>query len=338
LEAFDETSGKSFTAPIKDKDGRDILAVILKYTFIAGPDGQVDIDEDGADIRIDDEYNGPDPKLASIRRPSQLFLAKPGTDVILIGNAYPPAKESATSVDVSLRVGPIAKTVRAHGLRAWKAGSFGGITPGPARPIREPIPLIYELAWGGADYSEPDHPLAETRNYVGRGVAREPRKLIGEPAAQLEDPADPSHTPACFGAIHRHWEPRVRFAGTYDAVWMETKMPLLPDDFDDRFNICVPHDQWSATPLRGDEPIEVLGATPSGAWRFKLPRIAPGFSSITQGARREHRTHLDTILIDAEAGKVELTWRAAIPLPRKYQMLEEVLIFEKDVATPDEAV
>jgi hypothetical protein len=125
--------------------------------------------------------------------------------------------------------------------------------------------------------------------------------------------------------------PRASFAGTYDSAWMQTKMPLLPNDFDPRFHVTVPHDQWSETPLRGDEPVEVLGATPEGAWRFRLPRIHPGFSSFVDWRRTEHRTHLDTILIDADARSVELTWRAPVPFPRKHQMLQRVTVFEKTV-------
>jgi hypothetical protein len=86
----------------------------------------------------------------------------------------------------------------------------------------------------------------------------------------------------------------VSFAGTYDDVWMDSRMPLLPADFDDRFHVCVPPDQWSEAPLRSDEPIELLGATPEGAHRIQLPRIALGFSSVIRGVRQEHRTHLDT--------------------------------------------
>ena len=81
-------------------------------------------------------------------------------------------------------------------------------------------------------------------------------------------------------------------------------MPLLPADFDPRFHVCVPEDQWSELPLRGDEPCEVLGATPEGQWRFRLPRRAPGFSSFTRGQRSEHRTHLDTVLIDGNSQPV----------------------------------
>jgi len=62
-----------------------------------------------------------------------------------------------------------------------------------------------------------------------------------------------------------------------------------------------------------------------------LPRIAPGFSSISKGERQEYRTHLDTVLINAVERKVELTWRAAIPMPKKLEMFERVVVFEKRV-------
>jgi len=322
--------------PVKDKDFREFLAPVIKYTFRVDPYGVVTPEDDSpAEIDLADTYHGEEASKASIRRPSQVFDSKPGTDVILLGHAHPPVGRSVSHVDVSLRVGPIAKTVRAHGLRVWQLPSIGALKPGPARPIREPIPLIYELAWGGMDFSDEKKPVGEPRNYVGRGVARDPRTLADMPAAQLEDPAKPldgrSREPAAFNPIHRHWQPRASYAGTYDDVWMATRMPLLPADFDVRYHVCVPPDQWSAVPLRGDEPFEILGATPEGVWRFQLPRVALGFSSWTKGQRTEHRTYLDTILVDADAGRVELTWRTAIPLPRKYEMLERVLVFEKDV-------
>jgi hypothetical protein len=334
MEILNETDAHEMAVPVKDKTGRSVLAVIAKWTFAVDASGHVELDAEGREPDLADSYNGEDGATSSIRRPSQLFEHKPGTDLLLIGHAHPPLRGSASSVDVSLRMGPIAKTVRAHGLRVWQAGTFGGLVAGPSRPLREPVPLIYELAWGGQDTTT-DKPMGEWRNTVGRGVARSYRTLVGQPAAQLEDPAKPigagDNVPMCFGAIHRHWAPRKDYAGTYDEAWEETKMPLLPDDFDPRFHVCVPHDQWSPTPLRGDEPIEVRGATPEGLWRFSLPRLAPGFSSVVDGRRSEHRTHLDTILIDADALRVELTWRAAVPLPAKYERVERVMIFEKDI-------
>ncbi len=108
-------------------------------------------------------------------------------------------------------------------------------------------------------------------------------------------------------------------------------MPILPNDFDNRYHVCVPEDQWCATPLRGDEPIEVLNVTPEGLFSCQLPRIVPGFSSVTLGKRQEHRTHLDTLLINAVERKVELTWRAAIAIPKKLEMIDRVLVFAKEI-------
>lgn len=318
---------------MKDKTGRENLVVIVKYTFNIDEAGHTSVVEDGTDPLMADLSNGEDPATSSIRKPSDLADEKPGTDVILIGHAHPPLRSTASYVDVSMRVGPIQKTVRAHGLRTWMWGTFGGLVPGPSRAIREPVPLLYELAFGGLDLSDPTKPVGEPRNTVGRGVAREPKTLVEKPAAQLERPDGPigpgDNTPMGFGAIHRHWEPRARYAGTYDEAWMSEKMPLLPDDFDPRFNVTVPHDQWSEVPLRSDVPVEIRGATPGGLWRFSLPRLTPGFSSFVGNTRREHRTHLDTFLIDADQLRVELTYRAIVPLPRKYEMLESVRIFEK---------
>lgn len=328
--------GRHLAIPTRDKDGASILALVLKYTFRVSDVGTVEPLFGDAALQPDlvDTYNGEDAATASIRRPSQLFEYKPGTEVILLGHAFP-RRGGATSADVALSVGPIQKTLRAYGLRVWQRGVFGGVSPGPARPITEPVPLIYELAWGGSDTSDPARPKVDPRNPVGRGVGRDPRDLVDRPAAVLEDlghPLDgPKPKPVSFGALHRHWQPRASFVGTYDEDWLNTRMPLLPFDFDPRFHVSAPPDQWSETPLRSDTRIEVLGATDAGHWSFQLPRLSPGFSSYVRGVRSDHHTHLDTILLDADLQQVELTFRAAIPIPPKLEMFDAIQIVEKRV-------
>ncbi|MCA9622748.1 MAG: DUF2169 domain-containing protein [Myxococcales bacterium] len=332
------TPAKHAFVPMKDKTGRENLVLIVKYTFAVDAAGRVSLvtDDSAPYPSMGDSYNGEDGATASIRKPSDLYDYKPGTDVLLIGHAHPLwGARPPDHVDVRLQVGPVDKRVRAHGLRVWRAALRGGVIAGPARPITEPVPLIYELAWGGMDLSDPEHMVGDPRNYVGRGVASDPARLVDQPAAQLEDPDHPigSHhvVPACFGAIHRHWVPRMSFAGTYDAAWEATKMPLLPDDFDARHHVSVPHDQWSPRPLRGDEPVRVTGVSPDGLWQFQLPRVEPRFVTWIEGQRQEHLGHLDTFLIDADERRVELTWRASAPMPRKYEMVERALIYEKRV-------
>lgn len=335
MDVSNSTEAKCEPVIAADKEGRQFIVPILKYTFDVGPGGTARPSERQSEIDLVDTYYGEEPATSSIRRPSQLFDSKPGTDVIVIAEAHPPQGRDATQVDVMLRMGPIRKIVRVYGFRVWQFAAFGGLTAGPAMPIRKPIPITYELAWGGQDMSEPQKPVGEPRNYAGRGICRDPNSLVGQPAAQLEDPEYPIGArgvrPAALGAIHRHWQPRASYAGTYDSVWQDSRMPLLPVDFDNRYHVCVPEDQWSPAPLRGDEPIEVLGVTPEGLFSCQLPRKAPGFSSLLLGKRQEHRTHLDTVLVNSVERKVELTWRAAIPMPKKLEMLERILVFEKGV-------
>lgn len=330
------TRGRHLAVPMKDVEGRAVLATVVTFTYRLPAHGAPVLEEDDpAEPAAADEPWGDDVATSSIRRPSDLCAFKPGTEVILVGHAHA-ARAGATETEVRLRFGPIEKAIVAHGLRAWKLGAFGGVAPGPAMPIREPIPLRWELAYGGADRSDPAKPLVEPRNDLGRGVARDARKLVGAPAAQLEDPSKPlgrgALVPACFGAIHRHWEPRRRYAGTYDEAWEQARMPLLPRDFDPRFHVAAPEDQWSEAPLRSDEPLELDGAAPEGPIRAQLPRLAIGFSSRVEGRVTEHRTHLDRVLVDADRRRVELTFRASVPLPDKLERLDDVRIVEKRLA------
>jgi hypothetical protein len=88
----------------------------------------------------------------------------------------------------------------------------------------------------------------------------------------------------------------------------------------------APDDQWLERPLSGDEAVEVVGIHPDGPWRFRLPRFVPRFCYVVGADERECETHLDTFLVDADEHRVELTWRACVPLPRKTELLRTVRI------------
>jgi len=167
---------------------------------------------------------------------------------------------------------------------------------------------------------------------VGMGVQHDRSALLGQPAPQIEDPLAPLSSrkpaPAGLGPVAPSWSPRAELCGTLDDEWRRTRAPIWPRDFDPRFYCCAPSDQWSETPLVGDEPVEIVGATPAGRWAFQLPHHEPVFTSKLRGqAERECETHLDTYLIDAGEGRVELTWRVAVPLPRKTEHLERVDLY-----------
>ena len=120
--------------------------------------------------------------------------------------------------------------------------------------------------------------------------------------------------------------PRLGYAGTYDDVWRKKRAPLRPLDFDPRFYNFAPSDLWTEVPLAGDEPVEVAGTSAAPIWRFRLPRYAPQFSISIRGAIQERPTHLDTYLIDADERRVEVTFRATAPMPRKLDHIDKILI------------
>ena len=135
MNVANRTAGKHLAFPAKDVEGRGRVVVIVKYTFRIGAHGKVERDDDGAEPHPIDVPNGEDPGTSSIKIPSDLFDYKPGTDVVVVADAHP-RPGGGTYTDVSLKVGPIAKTIRAHGLRVWQRGILGGLVPGPAMPLR----------------------------------------------------------------------------------------------------------------------------------------------------------------------------------------------------------
>jgi len=314
--------------PLDDRHGREVIVVIAKLTYAVAPSGAGLLAAEQSPVRMSDDRVSGDP-WSSVRFPSDFVDEKPGTDVLLVGSAYPPVDRAVTDMAVSLRLerghATMQKELRVHGPRVYRDGVLG-LAPGASARLGV-TPLVYELAYGGNDEG-PRGFVIERRNPAGRGVAAEPSRLIGQPAHVIEDPrvSVPSRTPAGFGPIPSSWSPRAERTGTHDTAWARERAPVRPADFDPRANCTAPPDQWASEPLIGDERVEVLGATPEGVWRFQLPRYAPRFGAVVRGVERDLPTYLDTYLIDAEARRVELVWRASFPAPKPLELLDAVLI------------
>lgn len=316
--------------PMDDRHGRAVIVAVCKVSYAISRAGMARLAWPPAPIRIEDElFEGS--AYASVRYPCDWVDEKPGTDVVVVGSAHPPEGIVLTEMDVSVRVGRLFKALRVHGARAYQSAVFGGVSPGPAGRLGV-TPIQYEHAFGGIEEAGTPRMVWDARNPAGVGFADVRRKRVGGPAPRLSVPAslaDPGREPAGFGALSAHWAPRLGLAGTRDDEWRRTRAPIAPLDFDPRHN-CVAHpDLWSSTPLRPDEPVELLGLTPEGAFRFKLPDVEPLFFSRLDGLMREHESHLDTFLVDASdpgAPRAELTWRVSLPLPRKAQRLDRIVV------------
>jgi hypothetical protein len=315
-------------------DGGVLGIVIIKELF--GVDQRQRVERAGdAKVRLVDEPWEPDqPETSSTKLPSDVCARKPSTDVLIVGSAVAPGGKRVRSVDVYARVGPIEKALRVHGTRVFYQGAKG-LALSPGEPF-DVVPLRWELAFGGSDFSDPKHPLEEPRNPVGRGIAHQVRDLLNKPGPQIEDPRDPiggggRPAPAGTAALGRHWEPRRRYVGTHDEKWMRDRMPLPPLDFDERFNQVAPADQIAPAYLRGGELVQVSNMNMLGAIQFELPHLTFFVGASVDGKLTEYRAALDTVIVLPTDRQVELTWRAAIPLPKRRARMEFVQVHEKEL-------
>ncbi|MBN2197043.1 MAG: DUF2169 domain-containing protein [Polyangiaceae bacterium] len=312
-----------------DKDGEK-LAVIVKATFEAPHDGSGPLELAPAarrrGIRLADvPWDPKKPEKSSSMYPADLCLRKPGTDVIVVATAYAPEGKPVPQFDAAVRVGSLHKVVRVFGLRVWEHRGAGLSAPLNV----ESAPLRYENAWGGLDDSG-DTIVEEPRNPVGTGIAADSAALTHRPAPSIEDPYHPivnaktRPPPAGVGPIGPGWEPRRKYAGTYDELWLDYRAPLPPLDFDDRFNQSASSGLTSTPPLTGMEQIALMNLVPGGGPRvLAMPGV--GIEVVFRVKGREHEiVHppLDTVIVDVFGIgpdwpiAVELVWRAHIRAPR----------------------
>jgi hypothetical protein len=323
------TPFKGTIALAPDPDGIDSLSAVVKGTFALGPEPR--IADEQVPLALKDEYHG-EPGKSSIRTASDLSLVKPGTDVLLAGTGYAPDGRAVSQFDVTLKVGPVNKTVRVIGDRAWEEKLLGAAA-GKPEPVAK-VPLVWERAFGGSDEtaSEPPALHAEPRNPVGAGFRHKDgkKKLAGLKLPNLEDPRAlisswrDRPAPAAFGPVCPFWEPRRSYAGTYDEAWQKGRAPYLPKDFDPRFSQLAPPDQVVPGYLKGGEPVEVTNATSSGTLRFHLPNVRLQVTYRLGGAGHVRPANLDTVLIEPDRGRLILVWRTVFPCDKKALQVQSI--------------
>jgi hypothetical protein len=307
-----------------DQEGFDSATVVLKGTYDIGATGALAPAEEPQPIMFDGEFNG-DPDTSSYRLEPECTMPKPATDVVLLGHAR---SRGATVVDVGVSVGSLSQVARVFGDRVWYK-SMGQVRMSEPQPF-ETISLIYEHAFGGWDRTPADESkhAFEPRNPVGRGfrakgtVFEDGLRLPNiENARQFIKGFGDRPPPVGFGFTAPHWKPRSKLAGTYDEAWSKDRAPLLPVDFNPSFLNAAPESLIAPRYLRGDEDVELMGVTPEGRLGFRLPGLRPPSCRVSalHGEDAYLSTNLDTIVIDADARQVTLTWRQGLRLDRGHR-------------------
>lgn len=274
----------------------------------------------------------PWPDFMSPKFPSDLFLRKPGADVVVVGHAV--AASPVPELDVSVSVGPVTKALRVFGPRVWYRGVVGVVPSAPEKMERQA--LMWEDAYGGMDISNPEKIADEPRNPYGRGVAGDPKVLEHQPVPSIEDPRDlirsarTKPAPAGVAAIGPNFEPRRSLAGTFDQKWQDERMPLLPLDFDWRHN-QVAHPELVAPSLRGDEPIAIMNIGWPGVQRTFVPRTVYQVDAIFDRGQAGFRPVLDTIVLMPDEHQMDVVHRTSIPIRRAPENVREVHVYEKRI-------
>ncbi|HET6148124.1 MAG TPA: DUF2169 domain-containing protein [Polyangia bacterium] len=302
-----------FLAVLPDPDGVDTLQVVVKGTFTIFP--RVEIAPVQLPALLQDQFWAA-PDSSSLRAASDAHPGKPSTDVAMVGEAWS-ERGPVAELLVALAVAERRKVVRVIGDRRWRDRGAGCTRPEPFQSM----PLRYERAFGGVHNDDRGAVLAaEERNPVGTGFAgrRAPREMTGTKLPNLEDPRFPVQragdrpAPACFGFVAPSWRPRRDFAGTYDQVWVRTRAPYLPRDFDRRFLNAASPDLVFDRFLAGGEPVELHGVSRHGPLRFALPAHAPKAAVWMAGQTLTPPVRLETVFIEPDQERLSLTWRATV--------------------------
>ncbi len=246
-----------------DNQRKEYASVVLriKYLFDTMDEAglwTLKLDPDQGEL-FGEEIFSEDNLEASLRFESDFVPFKPAADLILNVFSYSATARESWKCGVKVvrytednREAPqtlVEQWVRVYGERYWKDNVTGwGI--GTITPTTK-VPLRYEVAFGGSvldphtteESEEATYLLYDEYNPVGRGWLHKDMdrsQPISMPQIEvIDDPvikAYTSYRPAGFGAIHRSWLPRRSYSGTFDEAWLAQKHPVMPDDFEERFN------------------------------------------------------------------------------------------------------
>lgn len=300
----------------RDERGHEVWLVAIKASFEIDPNGKQRLLKDQTPVNLA-PIHGTDPN--ELLDDTDLNLEKKHTDVLVEGHVYTPGGQPSIESVARIKVGDVDKTVKVVGDRVFIPG------PVSVRMSRAELftkmPISWRRTFGGTD-TEASRPDWDQRNPVGVGFAADPQRLVGKTAPNFEYPDAPyrdhkSGKPAGFGPVGRHWQPRVRYAGTYGRDWEQTRDPLVPRDFNRLYYQCAPENQQAKTPLLGYEAVRLGNFTADGFLQFLLPRIT--FDMTTEFYNRPDRKNgeatIHTLRIKPDLRQFSITWMSTLPVP-----------------------
>ena len=326
--------------PGLDKNGYDYAIIIIKAKFNILPNNKVlKLSDEPAKVCRGDEYYD-EPGKSSIRFGSDVSLFKRSTDIVLNGQAYAPNNRSKPVLDVCVEFANQKKTCRVFGERRWEKSGSNWQYSSPTHFER--MSLKYENSYGGTFEKKTDsavHTYAKT-NPIGKGYvdpeSNGPKQ--DQVLPNLEDPRSliqhwKDQPPlAGYGFVSPDWQPRLQLSGTYDDLWQKSRMPLLPQDFDEGFFNSAHPDMIANTALTGGETFRLKNLTESGQLEFQLPSWNLPVEASIKGKSSLYSPNLDTVVIEPDLHSVYLSWRTTIPCYRQFLLVDSLTVGKKRAA------
>lgn len=327
----DKTPYSSLLVPGLDVDGHNYAVVVTKGTFsIDVPRQTLKLHEEQTPPCTTDEYYG-DPDLSSVKYEADTALLKKTTDVIINSTAYAPRGRKVDQLLAGIRLDNLQASVAVTGNRYWeKHGAHWRMSTPEAFTS---IPIQFENAFGGKGSKALGNENDYYRfNSVGKGFvpAKGGRPYDGMPLPNIENPKQliqywtDQPRPAGFGFIARQWEPRLSLAGTYDEQWQRTRMPLLPLNFDPLYFNAAHPDLRLQHFLKGGERVALTHLHPQGDCQFDLPKGNLLVKIYERGVKKLSAAHMDTVLIEPDDDKIQITWRSTFKCMKHIQYIDQI--------------
>ena len=240
---------------------------------------------------------------AGVPMEGDIALRKEAVDVHLFGTARAPAGKPAGSFELSVKVGDHLRRATVSGPRAWQKGAGGLAAPAP-EPI-ESLPISMKHAYGGeAEFD--GLKVAFPDNPEGQGFYLEEEQAEGGPLPQIEDAEAPVKewsdrpVPAGFGFCPYPSATRLQAA----VIVEEDEIKKITHRL---FNTAFPAMIAPAAPP--GTRVSVVGVSPDGPLELTVPEL-PLLARVELSDRRTERPlALEQIGIEADAGRVFLTYR-----------------------------
>jgi len=310
-----------------------LVVIKASYDFPKENDQELTLSEEQCQI-MDTDIDEGEPGFSTPFFENNWSFLKPKCDVVLKATAYPPKGYDKDILPVGFKVANRQKMAWVQGQQVWQKNSYGKMALSKKQPLAS-TPITYSRTYGGSWIANDDQPEEFNayflENPVGSGFAESQHLdfLDGKAAPCIfpentDFKANKKFKPISFGPIGRHWTPRSQYAGTYDQNWLDNVFPKWPADFDSRYFQCAPEDQQIDYP-NGSEVIELHNMHPERPFiSFKLPHNLkiPMVALLESREVKQIISKVDTIEIDADAQKINLVWRGALPLKRSVREVE----------------